>query len=912
MGGFFGDNPADTVVGSTDATESTIAEHAVSQTDTAGGFYQGSPDQTTTDAYTADALASKNAASVSETNAATSAANAATSESNAATSATNASNVASSIAGDASAATASAASALASKNAAETAETNAETAETNAETAETNAASSATSAANSASTATTKASEASTSASNAATSETNAASSATSASGSATTATTKASEASTSASNASTSESNAASSATSASTSASTATTKASDAATSETNAATSATNAATSATNSASSATASSNSASSATTAQSAAEAARDAALAAFDSFDDRYLGQIASNPSTDNDGNALVAGTLYFNTTTDEMKVYDGSAWLNAYASLSGALLATSNLSDLNNAGTARTNLGLGTAATTDASAYATAAQADQTVSLTGAGTTTVSGTYPNFTITGAGTTYTAGSGLSLTGTEFANTAPDQTVALTGAGATSISGTYPNFTITSTDNNTDTTYTAGTGITLTGTEFSIGQGVATTDSPTFAAINVNGLVTSDDFQIDLGTTTAAVEITTPSSLTGFNAFSIKNTHTEGYLSFGTALGQARIKATGAAGSADPLDIDVGNTTAIGIAATGESTFTSEGGITLHTKTNGVGATISFSDHQGGSYAQKGTLTYVHSDGASYGSGNAFVFGSTEPATSVVGNKAVFDNYLVKPASGTGAGSLVIDSSRNITANYMKADRIYANDDGTTGYFFNDSGTRVAYAGGDFYIQSSVGTYYNYATTQYLGNTSGDTIRLRGNRMYHNGWDAQADGHIRMNDSKHMRFGNAGDVELFFSGTHFYMDLNSGGNNFYIRDGSTLRFTFDDAGHFTATGNITAYSDIRLKDDIQPIEGALEKVGTLSGNTYQRNDLLDKDPERRYAGVIAQEVEVVLPEAVSEAEDGTKTVDYNAVIALLVESIKELKAEVEELKGNA
>ena len=255
MGGFFGDNPADTVVGSTDATESTIAEDAVEQTDTASGFYQGSPEQTTTDAYTADALASKNAASVSEANAATSAANAATSETNAATSATNASNVASSIAGDASSATASAASALASKNAAETAktnaetaETNAETAETNAETAETNAASSATSAANSASTATTKASEASTSASNAATAETNAASSASSASGSATTATTKASEASTSASNASTSETNAASSATSASTSASTATTKASDAATSETNAASSATSAATSA----------------------------------------------------------------------------------------------------------------------------------------------------------------------------------------------------------------------------------------------------------------------------------------------------------------------------------------------------------------------------------------------------------------------------------------------------------------------------------------------------------------------------------------------------------------------------------------------------------------------------------------------------------------------------------------
>jgi len=146
--------------------------------------------------------------------------------------------------------------------------------------------------------------------------------------------------------------------------------------------------------------------SASSASTAQAAAVAAKDAALAAFDSFDDRYLGQKSSDPSADNDGDSLAAGMLYFNTTSDVMKVYEGSAWVAAYASLSGTMTAANNLSDVASVASARNNLGLGSAALSAASAFATASQADQTVGLTGAGATTVSGTYPNFTITSTDT--------------------------------------------------------------------------------------------------------------------------------------------------------------------------------------------------------------------------------------------------------------------------------------------------------------------------------------------------------------------------------------------------------------------------------------------------------------------------------------------------------------------------
>jgi hypothetical protein len=96
----------------------------------------------------------------------------------------------------------------------------------------------------------------------------------------------------------------------------------ATSAATSAAAAATSASNASTSASNAASSATTASNAVTS-------AELAATNAAASYDSFDDRYLGAKASNPATDNDGDALIAGATYFNTTSDSMKVYSGSAW-------------------------------------------------------------------------------------------------------------------------------------------------------------------------------------------------------------------------------------------------------------------------------------------------------------------------------------------------------------------------------------------------------------------------------------------------------------------------------------------------------------------------------------------------------------------------------------------------------
>jgi hypothetical protein len=149
--------------------------------------------------------------------------------------------------------------------------------------------------------------------------------------------------------------------------------------------------------------------------------------------------------------------------------------------------------------------------------------------------------------------------------------------------------------------------------------------------------------------------------------------------------------------------------------------------------------------------------------------------------------------------------------------------------------------------------------------------------------------------------GTLRFNDNVLATFGSSNDAEFFCNGSHMYMDLNSGIGNFYIRDGSTTRFTFDDAGHFTASGDVTAYSDARLKDNIETIGGALDKVSAMRGVTF------DKDGQRS-TGVIAQEMQEVMPEVVMQ-NDEYLSVAYGNLVGVLIEAVKELKAEVEELK---
>ena len=90
------------------------------------------------------------------------------------------------------------------------------------------------------------------------------------------------------------------------------------------------------------------------------------------------------------------------------------------------------------------------------------------------------------------------------------------------------------------------------------------------------------------------------------------------------------------------------------------------------------------------------------------------------------------------------------------------------------------------------------------------------------------------------------------------------------------------------------------------AYSDRRVKENIKTIDNALDKVTKLRGVSYNRKDIEDKSTK---IGVIAQEVKDILPEVVDQDGDDKYSVAYGNMAGVFIEAIKELKAEIEELK---
>lgn len=120
------------------------------------------------------------------------------------------------------------------------------------------------------------------------------------------------------------------------------------------------------------------------------------------------------------------------------------------------------------------------------------------------------------------------------------------------------------------------------------------------------------------------------------------------------------------------------------------------------------------------------------------------------------------------------------------------------------------------------------------------------------------------------------------------------------YMAINTTSFTWYINGGQELNL--DSSGNLTATGNVTAYSDERLKTNIHTVDDALNMVCDMRGVFFEK----DGQPS---VGVIAQEMQKSLPEVVHD--DGEYlSVAYGNIVGVLIEAIKELKYEVEELRN--
>jgi hypothetical protein len=144
-----------------------------------------------------------------------------------------------------------------------------------------------------------------------------------------------------------------------------------------------------------------------------------------------------------------------------------------------------------------------------------------------------------------------------------------------------------------------------------------------------------------------------------------------------------------------------------------------------------------------------------------------------------------------------------------------------------------------------------------------------------------------------------------------SGAIMNFHRAGHFAVNFGLDSDNVMRIGGwsaSANRFQMDMSGNLTMAGNVTAFSDVRIKSEIKTIDLALDKVIQLRGVTYIRTD---KDaPEGKQMGVIAQEILEVIPEVVNQDASGMYNVSYGNLAGLFIEAIKEQQLQIEELKS--
>jgi hypothetical protein len=242
---------------------------------------------------------------------------------------------------------------------------------------------------------------------------------------------------------------------------------------------------------------------------------------------------------------------------------------------------------------------------------------------------------------------------------------------------------------------------------------------------------------------------------------------------------------------------------------------------------------------------------------------------------------------------------SGQNRYQLQVKSPGNYQQLYVKVKPGIGNQVADIISYSND--TNGATSGGTAYVSTQTGTFNHEFTG---GIWTNDTRYIGWKNAYGSPNLSSYYGSIT---TSHMVYiggpvGNGQDL--------YCDDLRS--NKVFDRAATAYYFEGGNTGDsIRVAGDVVAYysSDKRLKDNIKPIENALDKVKAISGVTFEWNEKSHKTTGKKDVGVVAQEIEDVLPELVETRTNGYKAVDYQKLTAVLIESVKELSAKVEALE---
>lgn len=510
---------------------------------------------------------------------------------------------------------------------------------------------------------------------------------------------------------------------------------------------------------------------------------------------------------------------------------------------------------------------------------------------------------------------------------------------------------------------------YTAGTGLSLAGTTFNVNLGAGIKQLPTdevgidlYDTAN-GGLILTEDGSTSSTGTAARLHIKTNSTLLQNSSAGLRvnpNLSVTSLTATSATVGGNSVLTSADTGTGNGLDADLLDGLQSTSFVRGDAVNNAEVTITANDADFSVQDTTEgtykyiWRDHSAGRlFLGLDTGAFVEfRSGVDFGQYDSYgmrtlTFTNQEPTDLTTDGMMGFDSsrgmivyrtQVIGDASGAG-GYTVLDSSNiaagaNITITGTATDEggttpiTFAVDQGSGSGLDADTVDGIEAAN---LARTDTEETFNAdvlcTTVVKAGGSTGNAAigtETEGGHGFHMEWDAtnsRYKHHLNFNDGGgnwNMRIAHAyvsGSGLVCSEASYPFAMVHSQGNGsmiFYTTDTAyavndvvsfNQTFTFAASGNFTASGNVTAYSDERVKTNIKTIDNAVDKVKQLRGVEFDRTDMKNNDHQ---IGVIAQEVEKVIPEVVIEQEDGMKSVAYGNMVGLLIEAMKEQQAQID------